>query len=177
MKNASLFVCILIIFNFNFCMKLWQQFWQHEASRAVFVSDSSDSDLEDVVQKILKLNPKTDQKVVTEFSKVVIKHGRQYQIDPDELIAIAFIESSFNPRARSKTDDFGIMQINWKTWGRFFDKKEDLYNIDKCVEMACKIIKKNRDSGYQDLACYHSRTPHLKLAYAAKLEICLAKLT
>lgn len=162
MKSICLFVCILTSLNF-FC-----QLWRHKDVGAVAVSDTLD-----VSYKVLRLSPKTNQKVVTKFAQAVIRYGRQYKIDSDELIAIAFVESSFNPKARSKSGDYGIMQVNYKVWKKFLKKKEDLYDIDKCVEMACKIIKRNRDSGYYDLACYHSRTPHHKIVYAARLEKCL----
>lgn len=158
---------LLVYLNFDSLQKLWS----HQDSRALVVSDSTV-----VSQKILRLRPKTNQNVVTEFSQAVIKYGRQYRIDPDELIAIAFVESKFNPKAKSKTDDHGIMQINYRVWKKHLTRKEDLYDINKCVELACKIIKKNRDSGYRDLAYYHSRTPHHKMAYAARLEKCLAKI-
>jgi soluble lytic murein transglycosylase-like protein len=165
MKNAYLFACIFTSLSFFY------QLWCHKDTEALVISDTVN-----IACKILKLRPKTDQKIVTGLTQAIIKYGRQYQIDPDELIAIAFVESKFDPKAKSKTGDYGVMQVNFKTWKKFLEKKEDLYNIDKCVEMACKIIKRNRDSGYVDLACYHSRTPHHKLVYAARLEKCLAEI-
>ncbi len=50
--------------------------------------------------------------------------AREYEIDPYELVAIAWVESRLNPNATNKSIDAGVLQVNCKIhWKRFgYDK-------------------------------------------------------
>ena len=44
------------------------------------------------------------------------KYGEIYDIDPRLILAVSFIESSFNAHAHSRTDDRGLMQVTPSTY-------------------------------------------------------------
>ncbi len=87
----------------------------------------------------------------------IAENARYYNIKPKHLVAIAFVESSFRPNLINETDDYGVMQINWQHWGKKFTKDpNDLLNVYKNVEFACKIINFNKSMGFTKLSAYHS---------------------
>jgi soluble lytic murein transglycosylase-like protein len=107
----------------------------------------------------------------------IVENARYYGIKPKNLVAIAFVESTFQPTLINSSGDHGLMQINWPTWkNRFTKDPKDLLNVYKNVEVACKIININKSMGQTDLAAYHSFNNENKAVYAAKLRKVLARL-
>jgi soluble lytic murein transglycosylase-like protein len=72
--------------------------------------------------------------------------GDRYAIDPNLLIAIAKVESNFNPAAVSKpnangTRDYGIMQINEKTAQHYgFDPPSLVDNVGDSLTVAARLL-------------------------------------
>ena len=117
--------------------------------------------------------PATKKKVAL----AIAEHARYYGIKPKNLVAIAYVESSFRPTLINDSGDHGLMQINWPTWkNRFTRDPKDLLNVYKNVEVACKIININKSMGQTDLAAYHSFNSEPKAEYAAKLKEVLRRL-
>jgi len=117
--------------------------------------------------------PDTKKKVAI----AIAEHSRYYGIKPKSLVAIAFVESTFQPNLINTSGDHGLMQINWPTWkNRFTRDPKDLLNVYKNVEVACKIININKSMGQTDLAAYHSFNAENKAEYAAKLKEVLRRL-
>jgi soluble lytic murein transglycosylase-like protein len=117
--------------------------------------------------------PDTKKKVAI----AIAEHSRYYGIKPKNLVAIAFVESTFQPNLINTSGDHGLMQINWPTWkNRFTRDPKDLLNVYKNVEVACKIININKSMGQTDLAAYHSFNAENKAEYAAKLKEVLRRL-
>jgi len=107
----------------------------------------------------------------------IAEHARYYGIKPKNLVAIAYVESTFKPTLINDSGDHGLMQINWPTWkNRFTRDPKDLLNIYKNVEVACKIININKSMGQTDLAAYHSFNSEPKAIYEAKLKNVLRRL-
>ena len=107
----------------------------------------------------------------------IAENARIYGIKPKNLVAIAFVESTFQPTLINNTGDHGLMQINWPTWKNVFTKDpKDLLNVYKNVEVACKIININKSMGHTDLAAYHSFNHEPKALYSAKLAKVLRRL-
>lgn len=107
----------------------------------------------------------------------IAENARIYGIKPKSLVAIAFVESTFQPTLINSTGDHGLMQINWPTWkNRFTKDPKDLLNVYKNVEVACKIININKSMGHTDLAAYHSFNHEPKALYSAKLAKVLRRL-
>jgi len=117
--------------------------------------------------------PKTKKKVAL----AIAEHARYYRIKPKNLVAIAYVESSFRPTLINSSGDHGLMQINWPIWkNRFTRDPNDLLNVYKNVEVACKIININKSMGQTDLAAYHSFNSEPKAEYAAKVKEVLKRL-
>jgi soluble lytic murein transglycosylase-like protein len=67
-------------------------------------------------------------------------------------------ESEYNRFAKSKTGDYGLMQINYKSWKSELNKSK-LYDINYNVDKGCKIlnyyINKNKGNVYRALIKYN----------------------
>lgn len=107
----------------------------------------------------------------------IAENARYYEINPKNLVAIAFVESGFRPTLINDTGDHGLMQINWATWkNKFTRDPKELLRIYKNVEIACKIININRRMGHNDLAAYHSFNSEPQAEYSAKLKKVLRRI-
>lgn len=130
-----------------------------------------------VKQMIDKTGVSVPEGTKNKIALAIAEHGRHYGIKPKNLVAIAFVESTFKPTLINETGDHGLMQINWPTWkNRFTRDPKDLLNVYKNVEVACKIININRSMGQTDLAAYHSFNDEPKAVYAEKLKNALRRL-
>lgn len=78
------------------------------------------------------------------YDKKIIKYANKYKLDPNLVKAVIRQESSFNPNAQTpedaKADCRGLMQINAKYY------KGDLYNVDKNLDLGCKILRHSLDT-------------------------------
>jgi soluble lytic murein transglycosylase-like protein len=143
-----------------------------------FVIDAANSPEVIAVEKMIdktgaNVPPVTKKRVAL----AIAEHARYYGIKPKSLVAIAYVESSFKPTLINSTGDHGLMQINWPTWkNRFTKNPNDLLNVYKNVEVACKIININKSMGHTDLAAYHSFNSVPKAIYEAKLKNVLRRL-
>lgn len=98
----------------------------------------------------------------------IASHSSSYNIPKETLVAVAFKESTFNPKAVNRSGDRGVMQVN-NFWGKpYYDREEDLFNPYKCVETACKMIKANEMKG-KGIEFYHSWNVRDRIAYKKEL--------
>lgn len=87
----------------------------------------------------------------------IAENARYYGIKPKNLVAIAFVESTFRPNLINEAGDYGIFQLNEK-WSRPFwgnTRKSELLNIYKNTEIACRMIKYLEEKNL-DVSYYHS---------------------
>jgi hypothetical protein len=70
---------------------------------------------------------------------VLIKKARQHQIPINVALALAQIESAFNPFAISSTGDWGLLQIN--EWSHKFDKQK-IFESEINIEMGLAYLQK-----------------------------------
>ncbi|HHV60046.1 MAG TPA: lytic transglycosylase domain-containing protein [Clostridiaceae bacterium] len=82
------------------------------------------------------------------FKDEVFGYSRQYGIDPYLVLAIMKAESSFNPKAVSRRNAKGLMQITDKTgeWAAFEIKlanykNSDLFNPDTNIHIGCWYLR------------------------------------
>lgn len=128
-----------------------------------------------------KLIDKTSSNVSDTTKKkialAIVSNGKFYSIPYKHLVAIALVESNYKPDMINKSGDYGVMQVNWQWWGKKFVKEpNDLLNVYKNVEIACKIINENKKMGFNQLADYHSFNLERKKDYQEKLKIALRRL-
>jgi len=77
----------------------------------------------------------------TEIIMAAFKYGRIYNVEPELLLAIAFVESSFRPNVVNH-GCYGIYQINYHVWHKVMSLNPyKLLEIDYNTEIACKILK------------------------------------
>lgn len=164
---------ILIAFILSFLLILTS-----ERTRVLVSYDPRNhQDVVDVKRLIDKTGATVPDKTKNTIALAIAEHARFYGIKPKNLVAIAFVESSFRPTLINDSGDHGLMQINWPTWkNRFTRDPKELLNVYKNVEVACKIININRSMGHDELAAYHSFNDEPKAVYAAKLKDVLRRL-
>lgn len=90
---------------------------------------------------ILKTKSDNDSASIFNFKGL----GSKYDIPPNLLKAIAKVESGLNPSAVSKpnsngTRDYGLMQINSKTFQKMGVDISLWLNAEKNIETACKYL-------------------------------------
>jgi len=82
-------------------------------------------------------------KLSPEIVIAAYRYGRKYGIEPELLLAMAFVESSFNPHAVNH-GCYGVYQINYHIWHKVMALNPyKLLEIDYNTEAACQIL-----SGY-----------------------------
>jgi hypothetical protein len=107
--------------------------------------------------------------------KVIYNAAKKFDVDANDLLKIAFVESSFREHARrvnsNGTIDLGMFQINsihWSTTCKSFD----VFTLKGNAACAAKLLKaaaKHAEKDEDWKGRYHSKTPSLKSAYADKL--------
>jgi len=84
-----------------------------------------------------KLNP-----VYSEIVNKVWDHSLAQNIDPDLVMAVIEIESSYNIMAVSNKDCKGLMQINVKVWKKELKIEESkIFDIDYNIMLGIEILK------------------------------------
>ncbi len=95
--------------------------------------------------ELLKFKEKVVKKKYPLFSKiseVVYKKSLKYDVNPDLVLALIEIESSFKPFAVSSQGAYGLMQINYKVWkNELHIDSAKIFNIDYNVDLGVRILK------------------------------------
>ena len=148
-----------------------QEFERKEAER-IKQEKIYNARLKKIVHDIKRVNKRISNENAIKIAKAFIKYGKTFNIRINRLLQIASVESRFNPKAVNKVSgDYGLMQINWRVWGRRFVKHpNELLNIDTNVKLACYIISHNKRIGFKKVAHYHSFNPERVEIYEEKLE-------
>jgi soluble lytic murein transglycosylase-like protein len=101
--------------------------------------------------KVLVLNHKVKPSLAKEIAEAVYLYSRQFNKDPDLILAIIKQESDFNPTARSKANAYGLMQIfpSWKKTA--------------CAELDLSIPTDNINCGIRVYSFYEEAYKDIKL--------------
>ena len=98
-------------------------------------------------------------------------------IETTTMIKIAKIESNHNRKAKrlnlNGSIDIGMFQINSVHWNSTC-KDLDVFSLGGNTECAARLIlaaKRHAGKDRNWIGRYHSKTPHLKRAYVAKLAL------
>lgn len=91
-------------------------------------------------REVIKAAP-TDEAIPAAVQEAAEKYGKIYCISPELLEAIAFQESTFNPKAVNGSC-IGLMQINPECHRERMEKLgvTDLYNIDQSMRTAADYL-------------------------------------
>lgn len=126
---------------------------------------------------ISKLSPGVVESTRKKIALAIVSNGKFYNVPYKQLVAIAFIESSFRPDLINESGDHGVFQVNWFWHGRKHVKNpKELLNVYKNAEIACKIINENRKMGFDKIASYHSFNKEKQASYQGRLKIALGRI-
>jgi soluble lytic murein transglycosylase-like protein len=102
------------------------------------------------VKTITRLNRTLKPWEATTIAFYIEKYSKQYKIPPKLLLAIIAQESRFNSKAKSKTKDFGLTQINDRTIKNYgFNKELILADVAYAIECSAKILKDLKRSWFR----------------------------
>jgi hypothetical protein len=103
--------------------------------------------------------------------KIIYEVSKEYDIDAQVLVKIAYTESKFKADAvrtnKNGTIDYGMFQINsvhWSTTCKSLDIMTVRGNAS-CAALIIKGISKHSDTDEHWLGRYHSKTPSRKVRY------------
>lgn len=88
--------------------------------------------------KALILKRNLDLELARDIAKHIHKYSTNYSVDPDLILSIISVESSFNPDAVSTADAIGLMQI-LSSWKNAWNIEEDLVDIEANIHYGTKI--------------------------------------
>lgn len=87
---------------------------QYSGSAAQLVENSNSLGMA-IFNEVFKNLPKAYKKEAINLSLAVLHESEKYEFDPVFVLAIVKTESSFNPKARGRHGEIGLMQIKPKT--------------------------------------------------------------
>lgn len=112
--------------------------------------------------------------LINRFLPSVLKNSKEFNLDPNMVLAIIQTESAFNPRAISSRDAVGLMQIIGNKAGRdayqsvygqdWSPDTEYLFNPDNNIKLGCAYFSLLR---YKHFKYYSDRTKNKYLAICA----------
>jgi soluble lytic murein transglycosylase-like protein len=114
---------------------------------------------------VLSHNPKVDAR---EIVSSVNKWGKELSVDPKLLLAVAKVESTFDPHAISKSGAYGLMQVIpvWHKEKILQARRElgnpEIFNISTNIYLGAKVLKEclEKTGGVtKALQCYSGQTP------------------
>jgi len=103
------------------------------------------------------------------YNELVYKYAKQYNLRPEFVHSIIQQESSYNPRAVSKSNAKGLMQLLPKTWDEVTRKlaidNPDPFNPEQNIRAGCYYldwIRKNMSMEWAIAAGYNQGMGHYK---------------
>ena len=135
-----------------------------EQKRGEFISD--------LVNVIEQIQPKLDPIMITEIATTVIDQCEEKHLDPYIILALIFVESTFDPMVESNKGAVGLMQVRYETWketpqleSNGVDKKYKLFWIKENIQCGTDIFLKYYKASNYDLTRtlwrYNSGQPNL----------------
>lgn len=86
--------------------------------------------------------PKTYKKRETacqKYSDAIAEAARKYGLEPELVMGVVKVESSFNPKCKSRVGARGLMQVMPRT-GKHMDCGSDLHDPDTNLECGCRVL-------------------------------------
>ncbi len=100
-----------------------------------------------LIRVIMDFQPKLDKHMAKEIVHNILEESHQKNIDPILIAALIWVESRFDPFAKSNKDAIGLMQIRYKVWKKepaLLDngarKEGSLYWIDINIKSGISIF-------------------------------------
>lgn len=101
-----------------------------------------------------------------QYENEIISASKTYEIDPEIIMSVINVESSFKPNAKSKKNAIGLMQIKLSTANYLCDSENkkhltesDLFTPKTNIDFGCKYLNylmKKFDDKFTALAAYNA---------------------
>lgn len=96
-----------------------------------------------VLAAILWLHPATPVKQAKVYAKFIARESTRRDIDPLLVVAIIHLESRFNPKAKSKTHDYGLGQIHVSktTHSYYLGRERLLFQPGRNIYLGVRMLR------------------------------------
>jgi len=129
-----------------------------------------------VIVLVVSIDVRAEVPIKEHQLAVIIKAATAYNVAPDKLIRIAYVESRFKENAvrhnRNGTTDIGIFQIN-TVHVNSTCKEYNVSTLQGNAFCAAKLLSMHKKKQHIDkywVGRYNSKTPSLKHKYYLKLQ-------
>lgn len=95
-----------------------------------------------IVSAIVWLAPAQPHETVKTYADLIRFEARWYDVDPMLVVAIIQVESGWNARKRSKTNDYGLMQVHVARRGssNFWRREKELYDPRTNIREGTRLL-------------------------------------
>ena len=141
--------------------------WASQDASPLSFPDTSEATPRDVsiLSRYISLhaNPPLPVSICQKMARRLLLESRRENIPPYVAVAIVDQESSFNPQALNrKTDDYGLFQVHFPFWKRYFARKssgalvplkpEEFFNLEINIRVGLLILRHDIDLERGDIA-------------------------
>ena len=94
--------------------------------------------------ELVEVVPEADPIIETDIDALIVQIAAEYGLPWELVKAVCYVESNFNPWAKSDTGDYGIMQVYYGVWNELgVDLKNDTiqYDTEYNLRVGCGILK------------------------------------
>jgi soluble lytic murein transglycosylase-like protein len=108
-----------------------------------------------VLAAILWLAPHLGADTSKVYAGLITGHAEDAKLDPLLVVAIIHLESEFKARIKSRTNDYGLMQVHVSrtTFRRYRGREHLLYDPDRNIRCGIKLLKAWK--AYHERKCSH----------------------
>ena len=122
----------------------------------MYANGYAEGQIQQIELMIRRFNPKLNPVLVQHVARIIDQQSRQFKVDPKLLVSVVAVESSFNPRAVSRTGAIGLGQLKPKTarWlgvRNPYDPKQNVYGVAKYLRY---LLNRYNGSIRHSLAAY-----------------------
>jgi soluble lytic murein transglycosylase-like protein len=95
-----------------------------------------------LVAAILTLSPGMPAGRASDLADVILREARWYDVDPFDVVAVITVESAWKSDKKSKTHDFGLMQVHTARNGsaRFWGRERELLDPRTNIREGVRIL-------------------------------------
>lgn len=105
--------------------------------------DALELKIERMKNYILWQKPSIKEYTAETIAKAVVITSAQHRINPSLVIGLIAVESSYDEKALSNAEAYGLLQVRFPVWKETFNIKnlEDLYDIRYNILIGVQILK------------------------------------
>jgi hypothetical protein len=171
---------------------LWQEYVDQKISKVheTYAKAEIQKDIEfkrKLVYIISGFQPKLDMLTIERITGLIISESKINNLDPILVTALIWVESRFDPLAKSKKEAIGLMQVRYTVWkktpildGVGVDDKHKLYWVDMNIKCGTRILAKYyKESNYNIMKALYryntgsksipDKTPIFEIKYVNKI--------